>query len=141
MQQPNIDPTLYKQMVGKFHFLYQTEPDITFAINLVNCFSNCLQRPHLNVVKQIFQYIQGTVDFGLCYKQEKTNTLTSFFDADWIGDRSDKKSSFGHTFLLGTTLITWRIIKQSYIAYSSIELEYVALSSSTREVAWLPQLL
>ncbi|KAF2346518.1 Reverse transcriptase RNA-dependent DNA polymerase [Trinorchestia longiramus] len=62
-------------------------------------------------------------------------------DADWAGDRSDRKSTSGYCFTLSTSVITWRSVKQSCVALSTAEAEYVALAGAAQEAIWLKQLL
>ena len=54
-----------------------------------------------------------------------------FSDADWAGDRVDRKSMSGYGFKLGTgVLISWRSNKQNYcIALSTAEAEYVGIAT------------
>ncbi|KAF2345028.1 Reverse transcriptase RNA-dependent DNA polymerase [Trinorchestia longiramus] len=65
----------------------------------------------------------------------------SAVDADWAGDRSDRKSTSGYCFTLSNSVITWRSVKQSCVALSTAEAEYVALAGAAQEAIWLKQLL
>ncbi|KAF2358692.1 hypothetical protein FHG87_010554 [Trinorchestia longiramus] len=64
-----------------------------------------------------------------------------YLDADWAGDRSDRKSTSGYCFTLSNSVITWRSVKQSCVALSTAEAEYVALAGAAQEAIWLKQLL
>jgi hypothetical protein len=69
-------------MVGKLNFIYQSRPDITFAVNIVSRFCHNPQVPHLIAVKHLFRYIKGTMDFGLLYRRGEDIILLGFSDVD-----------------------------------------------------------
>ena len=62
--------------------------------------------------KHILRYLQGTVDFGLDYRQGDGMTLVGYTDSDWVGYASDRKSTFGCCFGLGSTVVSWISRKQ-----------------------------
>ena len=62
-------------------------------------------------------------------------------DSDWAGDVKDRKSTSGYCFSVNGGLISWRSSKQSCVALSTAEAEYVALAGATQEAIWLRQLL
>ncbi|KAF2349144.1 hypothetical protein FHG87_020101 [Trinorchestia longiramus] len=70
-----------------------------------------------------------------------TDKCVGYSDADWAGDRSDRKSTSGYCFTLSNSVITWRSVKQSCVALSTAEAEYVALAGTAQEAIWLKQLL
>ncbi len=78
---------------------------------------------------------------GLCYKQGDSDILTAYADADWAGDSQDRKSTTGYLFRLGEIPITWNSKKQTTVALSSTEAEYMALTEGTKEAIWLRRLL
>jgi len=57
--------------------------------------------------------------------------LISYSDVDWEGDVDHSKSTLGYVFLLNDNAIIWRSKKQSCIALSNIEAEYVAYFAAT----------
>jgi hypothetical protein len=67
--------------------------------------------------------------------------LRAYADADWAGDPTDRRSTTGYCFLLGSSLISWRSKKQSVVARSSTEAEYSTLADATSELLWLHWLL
>eukprot|EP00253_Pinus_taeda_P021357 PITA_21357 len=64
-----VDPTLYRQMIGCLMYLVNTRPDICFAVNIMSQFMCEPRRVHWVVAKHILRYLQGTVHFGLDYRQ------------------------------------------------------------------------
>ena len=67
----------------------------------------------------------------LCYQENKDFRLIGYSDADWEGDIDQSKSTSGYAFLLNDSAILWSSKKQSCIALSTMEAEYVACSAVT----------
>ena len=66
---------------------------------------------------------------------------TEYSDADWTGDVNDRKSTSGFAFKLCGAAVGWRSKKQSCVALSTAEAEYIALASAAQESKWLQELL
>lgn len=108
---------------------------------MVNRFNKAPQKPHLDTMKHIFQYVKRTLDLALCYRQGKKNTLINFSNVDWAGNQSNQKSTSGYVFLHKSTLVMWQTRKQETVACSSSESKYVALSNYAHKATWLRCLL
>jgi hypothetical protein len=87
------------------------------------------------------RYLEGTLDCGLSYDGDHDFTLSGYTDSDWAGSVSDRKSTSGCCFSLGSTMISWQSRKQSNIALSTTEVEYIAACSASCEAIWLRKLL
>ena len=87
-----------------------------------------------------FRYLRGTTNLGLLYKKSSSNELIGFSDTDWGGDVKDFRSTSGYCFEIGGTIVSWRSKKQSCVALSAAEAEYMALSSAAQEAVWLREL-
>ena len=67
--------------------------------------------------------------------------LVGYTDSDWASSVQDRKSTFGCCFSLGSVVISWFNRKQTSVALSSIEAEYITACMATREAMWLRKLL
>ena len=93
-------------------------------------------------MKRIFRYLRGTTHLGLLYsKTVETESLTGYSDADWAGDCNDHRSTTGYLFQIGGTAVIWKSKKQSCVALSTAEAEYMALSSAAQEAVWMRELV
>jgi hypothetical protein len=90
--------------------------------------------------KHILRYLKGTSELGLKYDKTEIQ-LQGYSDSDWAGSSTDRKSTTGVCFSLGSAVISWFSRKQSAVAQSSTEAEYMAASMGAREAVWLRKLL
>ncbi|XP_034676139.1 uncharacterized mitochondrial protein AtMg00810-like [Vitis riparia] len=96
---------------------------------------------HLLVAKRIFQYLQGTKEFGLFYKNGEKSDLFGFTYSDYAGDLDDRKSTFGYVFMMETGVVSWSSKKQPIVTLSSIEAEFVAATTCAFQAIWLKKIL
>jgi hypothetical protein len=96
---------------------------------------------HLVAPKHVMRYLKGTLDYGLCYTRDCDFILYDYTDSDWAGSASDRKNNSGCCFSLGSSMTSWKSKKQSSIALSTIEVEYIAACSASCESIWLQKLL
>ena len=136
-----IDQQLYQSAIGSLMYLsVGTRSDITFAVNNVAKFSERPTNQHWTAVKRIMRYLRGTVNFGLLYGKQGSSTTVGFSDANWAGDLDDRKSTSGYLFQIGGCAVSWRSKKQTCVALSTAEAEYMALASAAQEAVWMRQL-
>eukprot|EP00253_Pinus_taeda_P014314 PITA_14314 len=138
---PEVDATLYRQLVGKLLYLTHTRPDLSFVVGLVARFMQNPRESHWKAAKRILRYVRGTVQFGIHYNAKAAPLLVGFTDSDWAGDPDDRKSTAGYVFTLGSGPITWACKKQAAISLSSAEAEYRGAVETSKEALWLRQIL
>ncbi|GJR02554.1 putative ribonuclease H-like domain-containing protein [Tanacetum coccineum] len=92
---------------------------------------------HLNAVKRIFKYLKGKPNLGLWYPRESPFDLEAFSDSDYGGSNLDRKSTTGGCQFLGQRLISWQCKKQTIVATSTTEAEYVAAANCCGQVLWV----
>ena len=137
-----VDQELYQSAVGKLLYLStRTRPDIAFAVSTVAKFTSNPTEQHWKAVKHILRYIAGTVNFGLMFTRSGSADCIGFSDADWAGDIDDRKSTSGYLFQVGGASISWKSKKQSCVALSTAEAEYMSLTLAAQEAIWLNRLL
>ena len=62
----------------------------------------------------------------LTYRRSDYLDVVRYSDSDYAGCVDTRKSTFGYLFLLGRGAISWKSVKQSVIAASTMEAEFVA---------------
>jgi hypothetical protein len=73
-------------------------------------------------------YLKNTAEFGIWYSASSSLDLVGFSDADFVGCGIDQKSTSGTCHFFGSSLICWSSQKQSSVAQSTIEAEYVVVA-------------
>ena len=81
--------------------------------------------------------MQGTKEHMLTYKKFDHLEVIGYSNSDFAGCVDTRKSTFGYTFLLAKWAISWKSVKQSIIAASTMEAEFVACFEATIQANWL----
>lgn len=88
----------------------------------------------------VLRYLRGSRDRGVRYQQREEgadNSLIGYTDSDWAGANTGRKSIGGYIFMLAGSPISWQAKKQTCVATSSNEAEYMAASEAAKEAHWL----
>jgi hypothetical protein len=93
------------------------------------------------MVKRIFRYLQGTLQFKLHFGGLPPQDLVGYCDADWVDDLEDKRSTTGFVFMMGGGGISWSSKQLFKITLSTIEVEYMASTQTTKEMIWMTKLM
>lgn len=129
-----FDKETYQSAIETLLYLStRTRPDITFSVSNVAHFSSNPTTQHWTAVKRIFRYLKGNTHLGLLYEKNGSTKVIGFSDADWGGDCNDFKSTSGYIFQVGITAVSGRSSKQTCVALSTAEAEYIALASAAQE--------
>ena len=152
MESEPFDRTFhYRSAIGILQYLgNNTRPDCSFAIN--SCARFCIEpkEPHGAAVKRIARYIKGTLDEGLIIKPDLKNlSLDCHVDADYAGnwnladpeDPSGVRSRTGFLLTFAGVPLLWKSVLQSCTALSTMESEYIALSTAMRSLVYMRALL
>ena len=119
------------------HYLTNAQLDICFAVNTLSQYLVEPRHVHLVAAKHVMRYLKGTVDYGLSYTRDHDIKMYGYTDLDW----ADRKSTSGGCFSLGLAMISWLSKKQSSVALSTAEAEYIATYSTSCEAIWIWKLL
>lgn len=141
----NHDSTLpYQELIGSLMYLSVTSrPDISYAASFLSQYNSCYTAEHFAAAKRVLRYLKGTMNLGLVYRKSVKHDkfrVYGFTDADWANG-ADRKSYTGYMFKLGRNVVSWGCYKQSCIALSSTEAEYIALSEAAKEAVYVRAVL
>ncbi|GJR56217.1 putative reverse transcriptase domain-containing protein [Tanacetum coccineum] len=133
----DVDLHLYRSMIGSLMYLTASRPDIMFAVCTCARHQVTPKECHLHAVKRIFRYLKGHPKLGLWYPKESPFDLVAYSDSDYGGASQDRKSTTRGCQFLGRRLISWQCKKQTIVATSTTEAEYVAAASGCGQVLWI----
>ncbi|WJX72888.1 hypothetical protein P8452_56724 [Trifolium repens] len=140
----DVDPTQFRRLIGSLRYLCNTRPDLTYSVGLVSRFMQKPKLSHLTAAKRILRYIRGSLDYGILFPSTDKGMkckLTAYTDSSWCGDVDARKSTASYVFLLGGAPIAWCSKKESVVALSSCEAEYIAASLCACQAAWMENLM
>ncbi len=141
----------YQALIGLLMYMaLGTRPDIKYAVQALSQFNVHPGPTHWTATKCVLYYLKGTQSFGITYtgKGELCNRayyhnlrLKGYTDADWASNPNDRRSVSGYAFLIGNTVVTWSSKKQTTVALSSMEAEYMAIAYAARHAIWMRAIL
>ena len=113
------DPTRFRQIVRSLIYLTITRPDLSYPVGVINQLMARPTEEHLQCAQRVVRYVSGTKDRGLLYWTGTAAQLVGYTDVDWAGNATDRQSTFGYAFSLGSAAIAWSSKKQPIVALSS----------------------
>jgi hypothetical protein len=132
----------YLSVIGTLMYLANnTKPDITFAVNCLAKYSAAPTIRHWNSIKNILQYLNGTIDLGLFFQRNQDSCLIGYANAGYLPDPQNARSQIGFMFLYGGTVISWKSAKQTLTATPTNHMEIIALYEASRECGWLRRVI
>ncbi|MGZ6286000.1 MAG: reverse transcriptase domain-containing protein, partial [Ktedonobacterales bacterium] len=154
---PNTYP--YRALIGSLNYLATLlRPDIAYAVNRLARYQNRPSLEHWDAAKTVLRYLQTTQSQGLLYSAHHPSThatddgvpqqtlrppneLFGYADASWADDAEHRRSQTGFVYMYANAAIDWRSSRQTVVALSSTEAEYLSLSAATKEALYLRNLM
>ncbi|SGZ35017.1 BQ5605_C068g12845 [Microbotryum silenes-dioicae] len=134
----------YLQAIGSLLYIsLGTRPDIAFAVSYLARFANNPGHRHWIAVKHIFRYLRATYRDELVYArgEARITGVVGYSDANWGACVDTSISTMGYVFYIAGSAVSWSSKRQSRVADSTTDAEYLALSHAGKEGIYLSQLL
>nr|GEW08924.1 putative reverse transcriptase, RNA-dependent DNA polymerase [Tanacetum cinerariifolium] len=112
-------------------------PDIMFDVCACVRFQVTPKVSHLHAMKRIFRYLKSQSKLGLWYPKDSPFDLEAYTHSDYAGASLDRKSTTGDCQFLRSRLISWQCKKQTIVANTTTNAEYVATSNCRGQVLWI----
>jgi hypothetical protein len=136
-----VDQKAYRSMIGSLLYLCASRSDIMLSVCMCARFQSDPRECHLVAVKRILRYLVSTLCFGIWYPKGSTFDLIGYSDSDYAGCKVDRKSTIGTCQFLGRSLMSWSSKKQTSVALSTAEAEYVDAGQCCAQLLWMRQTL
>jgi hypothetical protein len=136
-----VDQKAYRSMIGSLLYLCASRPDIMLSICMCARYQSDLRECHLVAVKRILGYLVSTPCFRIWYRKGSTFDLIGYSDSDYARCKVDRKSTSGTCQFLGRSLVSWSSKKQTFVALSTAEAEYVVAGQCCAQLLWMRQTL
>ncbi|XP_074314859.1 secreted RxLR effector protein 161-like [Silene latifolia] len=118
----------YAKIIGSVMFLMNcTRPDIAYTVSRLSRYTHNPGKDHWNALIRLLRYLKGTMDWGLHYSRTPS-VLEGYCDANWVSGNDEIHSTSGYIFTLASGAISWKSCKQTCLAKSTMESEFIALA-------------
>ena len=140
--QNNVTNPPYKEAIGSLMYLSTgTRPDITFAVYRASRYMEKPTKLHWDAVKRILKYIKGTHNLGFIFKATGDHQLHAYSDCDYAGEIEGWRSTSGYVVTWERNMLTWNSRRQSTVALSITDAEYITACKTSRVILWLKKLI
>ncbi|GKC15714.1 putative RNA-directed DNA polymerase [Tanacetum coccineum] len=109
--EPSINASQYRHLIGRVLYLQATRPDITYSVNVLSQFVADLKNNHLEAANRVLRYLKATPGQGILLSRAGDPILTAYCDSDWLGCSFTRRLRIGYFLLLGGTPISWKTKK------------------------------
>lgn len=134
--------TKYQSLVGSLLYISNTtRPDICAAVNFICRRTNSPRKSDWEAAKQILKYLKSTINLKMKFLKGDNKVLECYVDADWAGEIRGRKSTSGCLITLGKNPVYWHCRKQTCVASSTTEAEFIAAAVACKEFLWIIRLL
>jgi hypothetical protein len=137
----SVDQKAYRSIIGSLLYLCASRPDIMLSVCMCARFQSDPKECHIVAVKRIHRYLVSMPCFGIWYPKGSTFDLIGYLDSNYAGCKVDRKSTSGTCQFLGRSLVSWSSKKQTSVALTTAEAEYVAAGQCCVQLLWMRQTL
>lgn len=141
----NVEHRMFRRIIGRLMYLaIGTRPDIMFTTNRLSQHLAEPKQIHLQASKHVLRYLRGTSSYSLAFIRgvatSPSPSLVGYADSAYANS-SGKRSTSGHIFMLNESPVSWSSRKQSVVAQSTTESEYISLSEAVKQAIWIRHFL
>lgn len=138
LEHEDMESIPYASAVGSLMYaMVCTRPDLAFISGMLGRYQSNPGIAHWKAAKRVMRYLKGTKDFRLTYRHSDHLEMIGYTDSDWAGCEDTRKSTSGYIFLLAGGAVSWRSMKQTIVASSTMEAEFIGCYEASSQASWL----
>lgn len=133
----------YRQLLGCLLYIsINTRPDVSASVSILAQKISSPNQEDWNELKRVVKYLKGTAHLSLLLGGDFDQPFfVGYAGANWAENRVDRKSNSGYVFRLYGGTISWSCKRQTCVALSSTEAEFIALSEACKKAQWIRRVL
>ena len=122
----------YALVVGNIMYVQVcTIPNMAFSVSMLGRYYSNLGMVHWRAAKKVLRYIQGMKEYMVMYRLIDNLYIIGYSDSYFVGCVDSRKSTLGYIFMFSSGVVSWRSVKQTLIATSTMEAEFVSSFEAT----------
>lgn len=137
-EDPEMETRTYQSALRALMYaMLATCPDLAYSVGALSKHSAKPTPEHWTALMRVYRYLRKMADKRLTFRGKDSATPIGYVDVDWASDVNDRRSITGYVFVMAGGAVSWSSKKQDSVALSSMEAEYMAAASATREAVWM----
>ncbi|RVW42881.1 Retrovirus-related Pol polyprotein from transposon TNT 1-94 [Vitis vinifera] len=138
LEKKDMERFPYASVVGSLMYAQVcTRPDIAYIVGMLGRYLSNLGMDHWKKAKRVMRYLQRTKDYMLTYRRSSHLEIVGYSDSDFAGCLDSRRSTSGYIFMLAGGAVSWKSVKQTLIASSTMEAEFIACYEASNHGIWL----
>ncbi|RVW92501.1 Retrovirus-related Pol polyprotein from transposon TNT 1-94 [Vitis vinifera] len=117
----------YASAVGSLMYAQVcTRPDIAYIVGMLGRYLSNPSMDHWKKTKRVMWYLQRTKDYMLTYRRSSHLEIVGYLNSNFAGCLDSRRSTSGYIFMLAGGAVSWKSLKQTLIASSTMEAKFIA---------------
>ncbi|KAL6326140.1 hypothetical protein AAG906_001015 [Vitis piasezkii] len=138
LEKKDMERFPYASAIGSLMYAQVcTCPDIAYIVGMLGRYLSNPSMDHWKKAKRVMRYLQRTKDYMLTYRRSSHLEIVGYSDSDFTGCLNSRRSTSGYIFMLARGAISWKSVKQTLIASSTMEAEFIACYEASNHGIWL----
>ena len=127
LEKKDMERFPYASAIGSLMYAQVcTRPDIAYIVGMLGRYLSNPGMDHWKKAKRVMRYLQRTKDYMLTYRRSSHLEIVGYSDSDFAGCLDSRRSTSGYIFMLAGGAVSWKSVKQTLIASSTMETEFIA---------------
>ncbi|RDX83544.1 hypothetical protein CR513_35523, partial [Mucuna pruriens] len=128
----------YASAVGSLMYAQVcTRPDIAFVVGVLGRYLSDPGMQHWKTVKHVMLYLRRTKGHMLTYRKSEDLEIIGYSDSDFTGCQDSKCSTSRYIYMLAGGAISWKSVKQTLIAPSTMAAKFMTCFEASNHGIWL----